>query len=170
MCNDILVGWEFHENQHSEIHVFFIGTKINFRPYVPHLLSDLAEICVRDMHIVLLSLFEFSLKSALRKPYFSFGCKRNHIFVCTINLYDILQVKNALEKSAYCITDYTFCSLFYAPSSPPRISASVISRPSLSLLKYQRGATVLFHPPARPIIILSGLLGPCSRAASARSP
>ena len=63
------------------------------------------------MHIVLLSLFEFSLKSALRKQYFSFGSKINHIYMCTINLYHILQVKNALVKSAYCITYYTFCSL-----------------------------------------------------------
>lgn len=74
-------------------------------------MSDLAEICVRNMHTVLVRLFEFSLKSALRKPYFSFECKWNHIYVCTINLY-ILQVKNALIKSVYHITDYTFCSLF----------------------------------------------------------
>ena len=36
-----------------------------------------------------------------RRPYFSYGRKLNYICTCTVKLYDILKVKNALVKSKY---------------------------------------------------------------------
>jgi len=44
---------------------------------------------------------------ALVRPYASFGHKLNFIYVCTLKLYDVLNVQNALVNYVYYILDYS---------------------------------------------------------------
>jgi len=48
---------------------------------------------------------------ALVRPHFSCERELSYIYVYAIKPYDILNVKNALVKSVYCVTGYSIFSL-----------------------------------------------------------
>ena len=45
------------------------------------------------------------------KDIFPYGRNRTYIDVYTVQLYDMLKVKNALVKTVYYVTEYTIFSL-----------------------------------------------------------
>lgn len=76
---------------------------MNFYLYFPHLLSSFYEIQHETCSV---NVFERVCVRHCR-----LGCSVpvgiNYIYVCTLRMYDVLEVRNALVKSVYSATEYT---------------------------------------------------------------
>jgi hypothetical protein len=59
---------------------------------------------IRDLHIILLSLFEFHKNLSLGGPYCSLGRNVNYIYPFTFKRRGILVVNSAFVKSVYCMS------------------------------------------------------------------
>jgi hypothetical protein len=68
-----------------------------FVTYSSHLLSDLGKFCVRDLHQMLLSIYEFG-EWAQRRAFLFRGRKLNYRYTCTVKPRDILKVKLVFVK------------------------------------------------------------------------
>ena len=85
-----ILACEFRENHHRENHALPKG--------VNKFLS------LRDLHIMLLRILEFRENRPREGRTFL-------IDICTVKPSDILEVKNAMAKSVYYVTEHTICSL-----------------------------------------------------------
>ena len=62
--------------------------------------------------INMLSICDFRENPHWENPHFSYGLKLNYVHPCTVKLYDIWKVKNALLKSVYYVIKDTVFSPF----------------------------------------------------------
>jgi len=63
------------------------------------------------IHVMLLSFWEFH-ENRLRAGRIFYGRHFSYIYTCTVTPCDILNVKNALVKSAYSVTECSISNLY----------------------------------------------------------
>jgi len=87
---------------------------VGFCLYCPYLSSNWVKFCITELFIMLESTCKFCCGNQLRETrHFSYRHKWNYIYVCTVKPYDILTVKNTLEKCVLChwLHHWHSCSL-----------------------------------------------------------
>lgn len=104
--NKVLSDCEFHENRRSGCHTLLRGfnkpLSIHSTFIVPFACNSISKICT----------YRCSASSNFVKigdregRYFCNGGKRKYIFARSVEPYDILDVKNALEKPVHCLTQF----------------------------------------------------------------